>query len=166
MKLEAEVYGALLALDLIEPKDVVRWADAIVAEEGATDPSVLAISVNGRGDRFDRLDAINALSRVPGVCTAIDVTNALLGVLERWLEEDRSPAIAARVSTIVYEIANGLSTLPLRIDDENRAIFMSVDRELSQLDASEHHRALAIALRPYARYAQSLRSAPHLRLPR
>jgi hypothetical protein len=170
-KLEAEVYGALLALGLIEPKDVVRWADDLVAEEGEPDPTVLAISVEGRGDRFDRLDALDALSRVSGECSAIEVTNALLGLFGRWLDDDRAPAVATRVATIVYEMATGLGEaktpagLRLRIDEDEREACLGVDRQLSQEDASQWASTLSSILRPHVRHADRLRHAPHPRLP-
>src|SRR4051812_6113517 len=104
-KIEAEVLGVAVSLELLAPRDIVRWADAIVAEEHAPDPGILAIAVDSLGERFDELDAIEALSRVGGSATASEVTNAFLGMLAARLAAN--PGLAWEVSGALFRLATG-----------------------------------------------------------
>lgn len=157
LRLQAEVLGNALALELIEPFHVLAWADSIIATSDPAEPTILAISVDALGERFDRLDAMEALSRVSGETTGEDVANALLGVLGRWLDADPSPAIAWKISSAVHTIVEGFHEAPfgahLEIDDERNPAYGPVDRLISRSDVAEWRSALANFLLANKRHA-------------
>jgi hypothetical protein len=160
-KLEAEVFGASLSQSLLEIPAVVHWADSIVASEPEPDPTILAVSVDARGSRFDRLDAIDTLSRVSGEATQGEITNAFLGVL--YILLDRNSLLAARVANTLLNVAGGLepvrtpagATIALT-EKETRDLYWDTERELSALDSDDWHRPLMDFLLPFARYAERL----------
>ena len=159
-KVNAEILGAALSEDLLEVRDVVRWADRIVAAEAEPDPTILAISVEALGSRFDRLDAIDTLSRVSGETNVTEVTNAFMGLLWNMLNRDTN--LASKISGPLYRIMLGLesaktpSGLLIEVSDceEREFYFSSVDRPLSELDVEKWHYPLLNFLRPYARYGE------------
>jgi hypothetical protein len=160
-KLEAEVFGAALSQGLLGISSVVRWADSIVANEPEPDPTILAVSVDSLGSRFDRLDALESLSRVSGQATVADVTNAFLGLLYILLDRDRS--LSTKFSTLIYGIMNGIEPvqtpggLTLEAPDEEAYdVYQNIDRELSATDLEEWYPLLLNFLLRYAAYAKPL----------
>jgi hypothetical protein len=99
--------------------DAVAWADAVIAEDSAPDPTIIDLALSGNRRPHA---VISLLSAVPGTFDHVDVCRRLLGTM--LVQLDHKPSSAEAIARALYQFAavgewpdEALGSQPYALDD-------------------------------------------------
>ena len=99
-KEEAEFLRWGLLAGYVTVREVVAWADAVISQEPAPDPSIIEIALAGRRPPAD---VVALLRDVPGDADPIPVRRRLLARMRQALDSD--PTQGERIARWLYQLA-------------------------------------------------------------
>lgn len=80
-----EYFRLALALGLIDPSDVIPWADAVIQALEAPPAELIDVSL---AERLSRVEMMNRLSALPGCVDREAAAHCALGLLREMLRND------------------------------------------------------------------------------
>ena len=99
-KEDAEFFRCGLLAGDVTVQETVAWADAVIAQEPAPDPTIIEVALAGRQPPAN---VVALLRAVPGAADSIRVRRRLLARMLQVLEVD--PTHGERISRWLYQLA-------------------------------------------------------------